>query len=85
MFSIVPAVNLVKNIGFGKGASHARGASLYANMETATIHLPLNHPKTIKINSAADAKVGKNMFTVSIPIKIMNKIKAILKNTRGYR
>ncbi len=25
MFSIVPAVNLVKNIGFGKGASNARG------------------------------------------------------------
>jgi hypothetical protein len=85
MCSIVPTINLVKNIGFGRGAAHARGASLYANIDTGAITIPLVHPKELKLNNVADAKVGKHMFTVSIPIKIMNKMKAIFKNLRGGR
>lgn len=85
MCSIVPNVNLVKNIGFGSGATHARGASLYANMETSPIEFPLLHPNDVVVNAPADEKVSKSMFTTSLPIKVINKMKAILKNLRRVR
>jgi hypothetical protein len=44
MLSIVPSVNLVKNIGFGRHATHTQGESCFANLRTEPIAFPLKHP-----------------------------------------
>jgi len=53
--SIVPNVNLIKNIGFGPGASHPVDTeSPVAMLETFNINLPLKHPSIISRNLIAD-------------------------------
>jgi hypothetical protein len=53
--SIAPNVNLIKNIGFGPGASHTIFTeSPHAMLETFNINLPLKHPSIISRNLIAD-------------------------------
>lgn len=52
--SIIPAVNLVKNVGFDKNAIHTKDTnSRYAKLTFNNI-LPLKHPENIEINKEAD-------------------------------
>jgi len=52
--SIIPSVNLVKNIGFGADALHCKNInSDFANLSLNPI-LPIIHPKHIEINNCAD-------------------------------
>jgi len=52
--SIIPSVNLVKNIGFGADALHCKNInSDFANLSLNPI-LPIIHPKHIEINNSAD-------------------------------
>jgi hypothetical protein len=56
-------------------------------MNSTQLHTPIvfiifNRPESTRI---ADAMVGRNMFTVSLPIKILNKIRAVLKNMWSNR
>lgn len=59
--AIVPAVNLVRNIGFGKDATHTREDAWYANLETAPI-LPLRHPPIVVRQREADGHVFDTHF-----------------------
>jgi hypothetical protein len=53
--SIAPNVNLVKNIGFGPGATNPVDTdSAQAMLETFNINLPLKHPSIISRNLIAD-------------------------------
>lgn len=54
MVSAVPNCNLVKNIGFGPGASHTVVADPYANDELERIAFPLNHPRSVARDVRAD-------------------------------
>ena len=48
-------MNLIKNIGFGPGASHTIFTeSPHAMLETFNINLPLKHPSIISRNLIAD-------------------------------
>lgn len=71
MVCITPAVNLISNIGFGKEATHTRGLSVYANMQTESIDFPLRHPEILLPNGSADAYTAKGMFKVSFIRKII--------------
>ena len=51
--SIIPQVNLIKNIGFGADATHTTEDHDFANMETFEIS-ELSHPNSITINKEAD-------------------------------
>lgn len=51
--SIIPQVNLIKNIGFGIDATHTTENHDFANMETFEIS-EIIHPKNISINKEAD-------------------------------
>lgn len=54
-FSIIPCVNLVKNIGFGKDALHCKNTnSDFAKLSLNSI-LPIFHPKLIEQNKKADS------------------------------
>lgn len=62
MVSIVPNVNLVKNIGFFANATHTTDEnSDQAFLETYSI-LPLKHPGKIKINHKADSVYFKKYW-----------------------
>jgi hypothetical protein len=52
--NIMPNVNLVKNIGFGKDASHTNHPSPYANMKIQKMDFPLLHPKFIIRDVSSD-------------------------------
>lgn len=60
--SIIPQMNLVKNIGFGKDAIHCKNSkSIEANLEIHPI-LPIKHPKEVIINTDADSYYYNNFI-----------------------
>lgn len=53
--NIMPSKNLVKNIGFGEGATHTTKANKkYQEMTISNLKFPLLHPKFIVINKKFD-------------------------------
>jgi hypothetical protein len=52
--TILPAGNLVRNIGFGSGATHTKAASPLANLPVEPMSFPLKHPAEVRRNKAAD-------------------------------
>ena len=83
--AVMPAVNLISNIGFGPGATHTKGASIFSAMSTQEIDFPLHHPKQIFPNLLADGITAKNMFTTSLPRKIINKAAALINNIKSVK
>ena len=53
-FSIIPNVNLVSNIGFGPGGTHTQVVTRLANMPTAAMTFPIEHPPYVVRHRAAD-------------------------------
>ena len=51
--SIVPEVNLVKNIGFGSGSTHTRFESFTDELPTRRLEFPLRHPGEVARNDEA--------------------------------
>ena len=51
--SVVPEVNLVKNIGFGSASTHTRFESFTDELTTRRLEFPLRHPKTVVRNDEA--------------------------------
>ncbi len=56
---IFPAVNLVKNIGFGKSATHTRLKTFHADLPSKPIPFPLIHPPEIVPNKLYDTSLSK--------------------------
>ena len=52
--SAIPAKNLVRNIGFGKGATHTKFKHKLQALETSELSFPLTHPKSISIRHDLD-------------------------------
>jgi hypothetical protein len=61
--SILPAVNLVSNVGFNNEATHTRWQNEFANMLREVVRLPLRHPPHMIRDSIADSRTEKNMFS----------------------
>lgn len=60
--SIIPAVNLVSNIGFGAEATHmTMDTSLVANLPGGAMEFPLRHPPQMVRDWAADRLAFKHM------------------------
>jgi hypothetical protein len=51
--SVVPEVNLVKNIGFGGRSTHTRFESFTDEIPTSRLEFPLRHPETVAVNDEA--------------------------------
>lgn len=78
MLTVLPNVNLISNIGFGQGATHTFGNSIYANMKTSNLDFPLKHPDYVFVDMHADLLTAKEMFTTSLLTKLIRKLKAVL-------
>ncbi|NES85011.1 MAG: glycosyltransferase family 2 protein [Moorea sp. SIO2B7] len=74
--SIVPAVNLISNIGFGEGATNTFSAnSNLAKLETITLDWPINYNKF----TAVDRDYDQLYFQNFIKNNKLNKLLSILK------
>lgn len=62
--TILPNINLVSNIGFGADATHTIIPSELANLPTAEMPFPLQHPEFVIRNAKADKYVDNtiNLF-----------------------
>lgn len=78
MLAVTPNINLIRNIGFGKDATHTISSSVYADRPTGTIKFPLRHPLSVQAEPEADDYSSKHIFTDSILRRIFRKILGIL-------
>lgn len=68
--TILPQTNLVTNIGFGTDATHTRSPTAReANMRTAAMQFPLQHPPTIQRNVEADEFTFEDQFGLQLNVK----------------
>jgi hypothetical protein len=78
--TIVPIVNLVKNLGFGEHATHTRSATdKRADMKCFDIELPLKHPDFVIRDVISESKFYKAFQKPSL----INKCKKIVKKLLG--
>lgn len=77
--SIVPNVNLIKNIGFGVDATHTKGVSILSNMKIEDLKFPLKHPNIHANLYMADRNTAKLQYNSSIITKVFRKLSIILK------
>ena len=76
--TIIPIVNLVKNIGFGDDSTHTIDANHeLSELETRPIAFPLQHPKFIFRSLIEDNLTERNQFSYSFLGLIKLKIKKI--------
>jgi hypothetical protein len=61
-FTVLPAVNLVSNIGFHGDATHTKGSSIYANIEAREMIFPLQHPVDVSRDTESDTYTQQTMF-----------------------
>ncbi|MCX5871008.1 MAG: glycosyltransferase family 2 protein [Deltaproteobacteria bacterium] len=79
MLTIIPNVNLISNIGFGLGATHTHGSSIYADMKVAQIDFPLCHPEIILPHREADTYTSQGMFNTTLSRRILQKMRTLLR------
>lgn len=77
--SVLPNKNLVKNIGFGDGATHTSKENRFANMETSEINYPLKHPNFLIRDCKADDFTFNILFRKTLTRKIKDLAKKVLK------
>jgi len=78
MVSIMPERNLISNIGFGEGATHTTGASVFANMATGPLRFPLRHPRDVRVNSVADELTARLHFRAPLWKLVARKVRNLL-------
>jgi hypothetical protein len=74
--NILPAVNLISNIGFDQNATHTTGESELANMATQSLQFPLVHPVGLFKNMRADDFSEKKCFRVPLWKRVRSKLLA---------
>lgn len=79
MMSVIPAVNLISNIGFGADATHTKGANTYAAMEFEQMNFPLRHPRVVLPAMKADAYTAQGMFSDPMRRWVLRKLQAFLR------
>jgi len=61
--SVMPAKNLISNIGFGPtGSTHTKRVNKFSNMETSELTFPLKEPKDVIVSIESDKIVRKNNY-----------------------
>lgn len=82
--TIIPKVNLVKNIGFREDATHTKAMhAYYSKIPLQEILLPLKKPSIIELNREFDRKFldALNGGKPSVPERLFNKL---LKSSHNY-
>jgi len=77
--SILPAVNMITNVGFDSNATHTTGASDLANLARNPIAFPLTHPLGVFRNIQADQFSEHKCFRVPLMKRVLNKLAGWLR------
>jgi hypothetical protein len=78
--SIVPSLNLVKNLGFSKKSTHTRDEkSELAYMSTKTMNSPMVHPNFIVRHWEADRYVEYQQFSRPPLLRVLRKFKRLIR------
>ncbi len=78
--SIVPSVNLISNIGFGRAdATHTSVESDEGNIPTCTMLFPMRHPCLMMVNRIADNFEYKKFIRKSYHMRVLSKTKKYLR------
>lgn len=72
--SILPAVNLISNVGFDSNATHTKGASDLDSLARDQIVFPLVHPLGVFRNIQADQFSETKCFRIPLEKRIYNKL-----------
>jgi len=75
--TIVPSVNLVANIGFGKGATHTTKEDARFILPAVSMAFPLRHPTSLIPLRSLDRRRVQVMFPPSILQRIKKKVKKV--------
>lgn len=63
--SIVPAKNLVQNVGFGSDATNTKLGRKSLSQTVRSLRFPLTHPNEIEGNNDADEYTGKTLYATA--------------------
>ena len=78
--TIIPSINLVKNIGYGNDATHTTGDHpILAKLIEKQMNWPLKHPNQVEIIYEADEFISKNWFGVSRLAYLKFLLKSMIK------
>ena len=77
--TVLPATNLISNIGFDANATHTTGDSELANLPTRPLTFPLKHPVGVIRNMQADAYSEKKCFQIPLAKRVRNKLVGLLR------
>lgn len=77
--SVLPAVNLISNVGFDENATHTHGASIYANMKVEPMDFPLRHPEIVLPHREADSYTSQGMFNSSLSHRVLQKLRTFIR------
>lgn len=77
--TVLPAVNMISNIGFDANATHTTGVSDLADLPRNALSFPLTHPLGVIRNSQADRRSERTCFRVPLFKRIRNKIAGVIR------
>lgn len=77
--TILPAVNMIANVGFDRNATHTTGDSELANLARYPMGFPMKHPPGVFRNMQADLFSEKKCFRVPLVKRARNKLAGWLR------
>ena len=81
--TILPNVNLIKNIGFGEDATHTINENEFSNIDCSELILK-KHPKAILQNKEADIYTSERMFNKKpLHIRIFNILRKVFNEYKS--
>jgi len=78
MLSILPNVNLIKNIGFGvEGATHTHRQNKFSRIPVERMAFPLQHPSFVIEDLEADSRTQRNNYPLwkEVGVRVLNHLK----------
>lgn len=78
--NILPARNLIQNIGFGEGATHTKGFDPDFMIPASPLDLPLRHPPAITAWPAHVMQAQRSVFVLSLGQRIRRKLKLMFRS-----
>ena len=74
---LIPAVNVISNIGFGSDATHTNCSAdhIMSNVPRSSISFPLNHPPNTDVDREYMVQEYELLFSRSLKNKIRRKVK----------
>jgi hypothetical protein len=89
--NIIPSVNLIRNIGFGGGATHTFFEFFDVPQQTLAIDFPLRHPGETKAEVSHEVQYWRHrnrswiIFPLSHPLETLRRLVSYAKSRPGSR